>query len=180
MIGFEFAFFFFFTVLISFFFFGSCLFRFEFFFFLLLLKTDLIWNLGISVWNGVCDVLDNSNLMSFTVRSENENGYELAVDCWWVCEIFGVQLTETISTAEWFWSTTHRNYFHSKMVLEYNLQKPFLSSSSNCVSPKLNDDNDSRSLVFFTCWKPLSTSNGFGVQLTETISTAKWFWHIFI
>jgi len=63
------------------------------------------------------------------------------------------------------------------MVLEYNSQKPFLSSSSNCVSPKLNDDNGSRSLVFFTCWKPLSTSNGFGVQLTETISTAKWFWH---
>jgi len=25
--------------------------------------------------------------------------------------------------------------------------------------------------------KPLSTSNSFGVQLTETISTAKWFWH---
>ena len=27
--------------------------------------------------------------------------------------------------------------------------------------------------------KLLSTSNGFGVQLTETISTAKWFWHNF-
>jgi len=25
--------------------------------------------------------------------------------------------------------------------------------------------------------KPLSTSNGFGVQLTETVSTAKWFWN---
>jgi len=27
--------------------------------------------------------------------------------------------------------------------------------------------------------KLLSTSNGFGVQLTETISTAKWFWNTF-
>jgi len=27
--------------------------------------------------------------------------------------------------------------------------------------------------------KLLSTSNGFGVQLAETISTAKWFWHNF-
>jgi len=55
-------------------------------------------------------VLDNSNLASFIVRSENENGYELAVDCWWACEIFGVQLTETISTTKWFWSTTHKNH----------------------------------------------------------------------
>ncbi|AES61124.1 phloem protein [Medicago truncatula] len=28
------------------------------------------------------------------------------------------------------------------MVLDYNSQKPFLSSSSNCVSPKLNDGNE--------------------------------------
>ncbi|AES94072.2 transmembrane protein, putative [Medicago truncatula] len=26
-------------------------------------------------------------------------------------------------------------------------------------------------------WKPFPQQNGFGVQLTETISTAKWFWH---
>jgi len=57
-------------------------------------------------------------------------------------------VTETISTTKWFWSTTHRNHFRSKMVLEYNSQKPFISSSSNCVSPKLNDGNGSRSLVF--------------------------------
>jgi len=25
----------------------------------------------------------------------------------------------------WFWSTTHRNHFHSKMVLEYNSHKSF-------------------------------------------------------
>jgi len=34
------------------------------------------------------------------------------------------------------------------MVLEYNSHKLFLSPSSNCVSPKLNDDNGFRSLVF--------------------------------
>jgi hypothetical protein len=27
--------------------------------------------------------------------------------------------------------------------------------------------------------KPLNTSNGFGVQLTKTISTAQWFLHSF-
>jgi hypothetical protein len=54
-------------------------------------------------------------------------------------------LTETIFTAKWFWSLTHGNQFHCKMVLEYNSRKPF------------------------------SLQNGFGVQLTETISTAKWF-----
>ena len=36
--------------------------------------------------------------------------------------------------------------------------------------------------VFCEFWvkimpKPLSTSNGFGVQLTKTISTTKWFWN---
>jgi len=52
---------------------------------------------------------------------------------------------ETIPTAKWFWSTTHKNHFPSKLVLEYNSQKPF------------------------------SLQNGFRVQLTETISIAKWF-----
>jgi len=52
---------------------------------------------------------------------------------------------ETIPTAKWFWSTTHINHFHNKMVLEYNSQKPF------------------------------SLQNGFGVQLTETIFIANWF-----
>ncbi|KEH21783.1 translation initiation factor IF-3, putative [Medicago truncatula] len=55
---------------------------------------------------------------------------------------------------KWFWSTTHRNPYapciNSEMVLEYNSQKPF---------PQQNG-----------CWKPLNTSNGFGIQLTETIS----------
>nr|ABN08033.1 hypothetical protein MtrDRAFT_AC154391g19v2 [Medicago truncatula] len=26
-------------------------------------------------------------------------------------------------------------------------------------------------------WKPFPQQNGFGVQLIETISTTKWFWH---
>jgi hypothetical protein len=56
---------------------------------------------------------------------------------------FGVQLTETISTAKWFWSPTHGNHSHNKMVLEYNSQKPF------------------------------PQQNGFEVQLTETIPIAK-------
>jgi len=76
---------------------------------------------------------------------------------------FGVQLTETISTAKWFWSTIHRNHFFPP--------PPIVS-----VQNRMMD----RSLVFFTCRKPLSTSNGFEVQLTEIISTTKWFWHNFI
>jgi hypothetical protein len=57
---------------------------------------------------------------------------------------FGVQLAETISTAKWFWHSgtvmmtvmmmnddvdneieDSGNHFHSKMVLEYNSQKPY-------------------------------------------------------
>jgi len=142
--------------------------------------------LGVEFWNKKIDRREEFKICSvlwfwwlfaekvfdgFVVKAQKMN-------CWKI--LFMLFLLETIPTAKWFWSTTLRNHFHSKMVMEYNSQKPFLSSSSNCVSPKLNDDNGSWSLVFFTCWKPLSTSNGFGVQLTETISTTKWFWHNFI
>jgi len=46
---------------------------------------------------------------------------------------FRVQHTETIFTAKWFWSTTHRNHFHCKMVLESNSQKPFSLQNGLCA-----------------------------------------------
>jgi len=59
----------------------------------------------------------------------------------WICsESSKNELLETIPT-----TNISGNHPHSKMVLEYNTQKPF------------------------------SQQIGFGVQLTETIFTAKWF-----
>ena len=98
---------------------------------------------------------------------KTENGICIVVCWWWFIVFFDVHhffdffydLIRKMAREKGFrvcnwWlyqSLGHINHFHSKMVLEYNSQKPFLSSSSNCVSPKLNDGNGSRSLVFFTC-----------------------------
>jgi len=30
-----------------------------------------------------------------------------------------LKILETISTAKWVWSTTHKNHFHNKMVLAF-------------------------------------------------------------
>jgi len=56
--------------------------------------------------------------------------------------------------------------FHSKMVLTFR------------YSNDDGDDDERRCWWWdWRFWKPLPQQNGFGVQLTETISTAKWFWH---
>jgi len=73
-----------------------------------------------------------------------------------------LKILETISTTKWVWSTTHRNHFHNKMVLAFRY-----------------GDDDERQCWWWDWrfWKPFPQQNGFGVQLTETISTTKWFWH---
>jgi len=52
--------------------------------------------------------------------------------------------------------------FHSKMVLAF----------------RYGDDDERRCWWWdWRFWKPFPQQNEFGVQLTKTISTAKWFWH---
>ena len=61
-----------------------------------------------------------------------QNGFGIPVRWWWWTTVLMMRLKilETISTAKWFWSTTHRNHFHSKMVLDYDSQKPFTQQNS--------------------------------------------------
>lgn len=61
-----------------------------------------------------------------------------------------------------------------EMVLEYNSQKPF--PQQNGLYNFMHGAGNS----YAGCWKSLHTSNDFGVQLIETISTAKCFWHNFM
>jgi len=56
--------------------------------------------------------------------------------------------------------------FHSKMVLAFR------------YGDDDGDDDERRCWWWdWRFWKPFPQQNGFGVQLTETISAAKWFWH---
>jgi len=50
-----------------------------------------------------------------------QNGFGISVRWWWWTTVLMMRLKilETISTSKWFWSTTHRNHFHSKMVLAF-------------------------------------------------------------
>ena len=76
---------------------------------------------------------------------------------------FGVQLTETISTAKWFWHfgtvmktvmmmndnvddeiAESGNHFHNKMGLEYNSHKPFHSKMVLAFSDDDGDDDERR------------------------------------
>ena len=56
--------------------------------------------------------------------------------------------------------------FHRKMVLAFRYGDD-------------DADDDERRYWWWDWrfWKSFPQQNGFGVQLTETISTAKWFWH---
>jgi len=47
--------------------------------------------------------------------------FGIPVRWWWWTTVLMMRLKilETISTAKWFWSTTHINHFHSKMVLAF-------------------------------------------------------------
>jgi len=49
------------------------------------------------------------------------NSQSISVRWWWWTTVLTMRLKilETISTAKWVWSTTHRNYFHSKMILAF-------------------------------------------------------------
>jgi len=54
-----------------------------------------------------------------------QNGFGIPVRWWWrwwwwmTVLMMRLKILETISTAKWVWSTTHINYFHSKMVLAF-------------------------------------------------------------
>jgi len=101
-----------------------------------------------------------------------QNGFDIPVRWrwrwwWWTTMLMmRLKIMETITTTKWVWSTTHRNHFHSKMVLAFRYGD--------------NDgDDDERQCWWWDWrfWKPFPQQNEFGVQLTETISTAKWFWY---
>jgi len=84
-----------------------------------------------------------------------QNGFCIPVRWWWWTTMLMMRLKilETISTAKCVWSTTHRAF-------------------------RYGDDDERRCWRWdWRFWKPFPPQNGFGVQLTETISTAKWFWH---
>jgi len=56
--------------------------------------------------------------------------------------------------------------FHSKMILAFR------------YGDDDGDDDERRCWWWdWRFWKPFPQQNGFGVQLTETISTTKWFWY---
>ncbi|AES75556.1 serpin-like protein [Medicago truncatula] len=77
-------------------------------------------------------------------------------------------------------SIDHLNYFASQLIsvilFDASPVTLALADGGRLLYPRLISDGSVFNFTLLDQRKPLSTSNGFGVQLTETISTAKWFW----
>jgi len=68
------------------------------------------------------------------------------------------------------------NHYHIKMGLEYNSQKPFPQQNGFGI-PVRWWWWTAVLMMRLEILETISTTKGFGVQLTETISTTKWVWH---